>query len=131
MSTVDDYLAHHGILGQKWGVRHDRAVSEHAKKKQARLDRENEIRKARLRNIKRQGNLNAAAAETYLAKSEKARQAANDAYHRLEKKYATHPDNDLAEKMTRGEKIATAAYVGLLGVSMASLATYGFLANRY
>ena len=44
MYTYPDYLAHYGVKGMKWGVRHDQARSSRKQRRQARLEKKHAIK---------------------------------------------------------------------------------------
>jgi len=111
---VDDFLAHYGKKGMKWGQRR-------AAKKQERAQNDLDIVNARVRQQIRAGRLNNKAAATYMTTTKKGQDAAQEAYARAEKKYLNHPDADTAAKLTHGEKVSERV---LVGIGLASIAVF-------
>jgi hypothetical protein len=114
---VDDWMAHHGILGMHWGVRKSESSSPSKKqtRKETRQARDKEIIAARLRQNKRVATVQKAAARTYLETTKKGQEAAEKAYERAEKILINNPDADTASKMTHGEKVLNGLAWGTFG----------------
>jgi hypothetical protein len=125
-TDVDDFLAHYGVPGMKWGHRRAARVEAKAAKKAARAEEDRQIVGARIRQEKRAANLNNKAAATYTATTKKGQKAAEEAYARAEKKLVNNPDAITAARMTSGEKavnrVAMGVTIAALGLSIAPAA---------
>ena len=185
LDIVDNFLAHYGVKGMKWGKRMAKADAADAHRKnfekhgsdlkklsdagrgndlhavaKANQRYENErkriqgdlktklktdsgmskaerkaadkrikeqadkdINDARIRQLKRQGDLTNKAAATYAATSKKGMEAANKAYERAENKYLNGKDAQMAARMTSGERAANtvAASLGLGAIALSAL----------
>lgn len=137
---VDDFLAHHGVKGMKWGKRQSQASLDRqagrdaksearasfrdtksarkAEKKAARKQADQDIIDARGRQEKRAGNLSKKAALTYAQTTKKGQEAADAAYMKAERTYLTGKDAQIAAKATRGEKVAGGLMVGAFAAAL-------------
>lgn len=120
---VDAFLEHHGVLGMKWGRHTSSTGPSSPSRKQQRQAQDQEILKARGRQIVRSAKLQGLAADTYTQRSKKGQAAAEKAYSKAAKVYITHPDNTTAAKMTHGEKVVTGLQLGIgIGAIAGSIA---------
>lgn len=92
---VDAFLAHYGVKGMKWGHRKTYSSAD--------------IKAARARNAKREGDLLSKAYDvSNTKKGTAARAKADKAYNKAHTDYLKNPDRATALRMTKGEKIAVA-----------------------
>lgn len=122
----EEYLEHHGILGMHWGKRKDGGLqgSNEKPRKQTGKERDTEIFNARARQTVRAAALQGKAAATYTATTKKGAEAAQRAYDVAHLKLIANPDADTANKMTRGEKVATTLTVGGLALSVIAIGAH-------
>lgn len=122
---VDNFLAHYGIKGMKWGVRRRRSEGGEASgpsRKEQRSQRNREIMEARSRQAARQRKFQEAQAEFVVARTRKGEARAEKLMREMEKAYFTNPDAQTAARMTTGEKWAAAIAFAGVGLSTISLA---------
>lgn len=122
---VEDFLAHYGVKGMKWGKR----KAARAEAKAARKQRNEDIMNARARVASRQAKLDAALLDASYAQSPEIQKKAN----RLVTKYTSELVNNMddlktSEKLTTGEKWASGLAIGLSAVAIAG---YGAAAVGY
>lgn len=140
VEPVDEFLAHYGVKGMRWGKRQSQASldrqagrkaqkearasirdtksSRKAEKKAARKQADQDILDARARQEKRAGNLSKKAALTYAQTTKKGQEAADAAYMRAERVYLGGKDAQMAAKATRGEKVAGGLLVGAFATAL-------------
>lgn len=105
---VDEFLAHFGVKGMRWGNR-----------KGSSRPSSNDIHNARLRTAARLGQQQSHVHAYNTATTEAGRRRATEAIDKIGKEGAA--DLKLANMKTRGEKIGTALVVGALGVTALGL----------
>jgi len=115
MSTsTDDFLAHYGVPGMKWGKRSGGSRKETRQAKNAKIHGARRAQEARLRNLQE------AEGDFYVARTNKGKDKAEKIMRKREKDFFTNPDAKTAAKLTSGEKWAVGLTYGLLGASLAS-----------
>jgi hypothetical protein len=103
--SIEDVMAHHGVKGQKWGVRKAKATSAEIHAARQRQD-------ARLRELGRHSD----AVDT--APTAKARALATKKAQASARDFQTNEDRVTAARMTRGEKAAALILTGPLGAAI-------------
>lgn len=136
-TSVDDFLAHHGVLGMKWG-RHKAGTSgggggsSSSAKSVAtkKIDKTNEvkptkqkvtsaqIKEARLRQNLRAETVNQHARDLLMQTSDKGRAHAQKVLDKSADQLINNPDAAVANRMTAGEKFFGTVGAGLLAVSV-------------
>lgn len=120
-SNVDDFLAHHGVLGMKWGHHRSEGGDSGGGSSAPRVKKVKpttaDIKNARLRNDSRQRVLNDQVDKYNTAVDDRGRAKAEAAIERITKEGAA--DAKLATKSTRGEKIALGVLAGVVGAHIA------------
>jgi hypothetical protein len=120
-TTYDEALIHFGVKGMKWGQTHANSSSGgHTTKVQSGKRREKvttaQIKTARSQRQADLGKLIASDAKVQLATTAKGRQAALKVWEQQAKIVNAKDSTRIAAKMTRGERVATALFLGPLGV---------------
>lgn len=120
---VDEFLAHYGVKGMRWGVRKrsEGGGSSEPTRKERRAQKNREIVTARSRQAARERNFQEAQAEFIVARTNKGQDRAERMMRQMEREYYTHPDAATAQRMTSGEKWATGLTLVGFGLSAASL----------
>lgn len=118
--SYEDYLAHYGVKGMRWGKRNASSSSGNGgTPKQTSKERTAEIKAARKRIVERDANYRLATQQSQIGVTAKDRQKGRDKASKIVRELEESGDIDMAGKYTRGEKIA----VGLLyGASAAFVA---------
>lgn len=124
MTDADDFLAHYGIKGMKWG-HHKSQTTTSGEPKQSRRQRRaannSAIREARSRQSGRARAYEEAQAEFFVARTNKGQAKAEEIMRRMEKDFFTHPDATTAAKLTSGEKLATGLAYGSIGLTIVGM----------
>ena len=113
MNSTDEFLAHFGVKGMKWGHRKSINTVQKAPKKKYSSD---EILSARQRQFDRINKINRHAEDVRLASSAKGRASAQKMVDKYANQYVNSKDKEIAAKSTRGEKAAAALVYGSLAV---------------
>lgn len=124
--TIDEAMAHFGIMGMHWGSRKNTASSSNGKTKSkstkppkpttAQIESARYSQGIRLRKAQEaQGNF-------MVARGAKGKNAAEKIMRNREKDLFTNPDAKTAALMTKGEKIATGIGLGALTIMTMSIA---------
>jgi len=120
MTEVDDFLAHYGKKGMKWGQR-----------KAARQQESQDIIDARARQEDRKkahaSAVNKLDSYSNASKYTKGQKAAEDAYFHSRNELLYGPDAKTAQKKTRGEKVADRVVMAVGGTIVAGLITSAVL----
>lgn len=128
---VDEFLAHYGIPGMRWGKRNASSdsgssgkgsSSKEEKAPKAKKPTSDDIKAARSRQSERSMKVGLAEYEYMAATSKKGKQKAYEALDKAGDEYFNSPDRAIANRKTRGEKAAAALSWGVIGLSAASLA---------
>lgn len=130
---ADEFLAHMGVVGMKWGKHKAGGDSSSGSAKEPKLtskEKDKAIADARDRQQVRATKLDVKAFQTYTATSKKAQVKANEAYDRAAKQILTNPDAATAAKMTSGEKVATGLIIGVYGAMAISAIGMAAVGNR-
>lgn len=131
-ADVDEFLAHYGVKGMRWGVRRRRSEggSESAgpSRKERRAKNNQEIEEARSRQAARQRAYQTAQAEFMVARTRKGEAHAESIMRQMEKEYYTHPDAQTAARMTSGEKWTTG--ISMAGVLLSAVGLAATTAGR-
>lgn len=124
MSTpADDFLAHYGVSGMKWGKRtggsggSSKPVGEGTGKNGKVTS--GDIHLARYKQGLRGRKMQEAQAEFFVARTNKGQDKAEKIMRKAEKAYFDNPDAKTAAKLTKGEKIATGIMYGLAAATIA------------
>ena len=119
MSEVtDNFLAHYGVKGMKWGKH---ASSAPTSRKERRMKQDHEVLTARQRQQARARKYEEAQGDFFVARTAKGQDKAEKIMRKMEKDYFTHPDAATAQKLTSGEKRAVGIAYGAMGLMAVSL----------
>lgn len=116
---VEDFLAHYGVKGMRWGVRKlDNGNRTKVRPKRASYD---DIRSARRRQTARESAIEEARDRIKAApKGSAAASKAGEAHQKAVSEYLNSPDRVTANRLLKGEKVALgvlAAFGGPIGVA--------------
>lgn len=105
---VDDFLAHFGKKGMKWGSRNERnaAITDARRRQQIRTD-----------------NFYKADEKVWMAKTAKGKAAAEKMVEKAAKDLINNPDAEVAKLLTTGEKFALAVGIAGAAVAVGSMVT--------
>lgn len=128
--SLDTALAHYGVKGMKWGQRKAESSSSSGKRpsrRQARKQRNADIRRARVATAVRQGKLEEGIIDLEFGDTKRVRANGARMIAKYSDQLANSPDTQTAQKLTTGEKWT----LGLGGAAMAlSFASVIVDANR-
>lgn len=99
-----DELAHHGVKGQKWGVRHKPTKSD--------------IAGARARNVLTRSKISTQQLAVTSARTDKAVRVQTQKLDKMKASFLKNPDRLTAQKLTTGEKFAAGLFVVATGVGV-------------
>lgn len=123
---VDDFLAHYGVPGMKWGRRKadTGAPSKRQAKKAARKERDQDILKARLTQDVKGRKMQEAQAEFIVARGAKNKDKTEKVMRKLQDDFYNGDNAKMAAQATRGEKASIAIFTGAAAVlTIASIAS--------
>lgn len=110
--SVEEFLAHTGVLGMHWGQRRAEKILD-------RKEKDREIIASRIRTTNRARTLDSKAALTYTATSKKGQELATKSFEKYANHVLNHKDTKMASMMTHGEKVANGISLGVLGAIVA------------
>lgn len=119
--SLEDALEHHGVRGQKWGVRRAEKLRAHGQKLQAkaqnpknsnRTNRNLQIKIARTNVAARQHEIDQLTRAANKAKTPQERQKLDALATKKASALFNHPDQVTASRMTTGEKVVSGLLIG-------------------
>jgi len=118
--STDDFLAHYGVPGMKWGKRNARDRDSGVGTGKNGKVTSGDIHLARYKQGLRLRKLQEAEGDFYVARTNKGKDKAEKIMRQHEKAYFTNPDAKMAAKSTRGEKIVTGIILSMAAVTVAA-----------
>jgi hypothetical protein len=133
MSTpAEEFLAHHGVVGMKWGKHKAKSDSSSGgSRKERRQANDSKIHEARRAQSARLRKLQEAEGDFYVARTAKGQDKAEKIMRQREKDLFTNPDAATANKFTTGEKVANGIAYGLAGAFAVSAIALSAANSRY
>ena len=119
--SVEDFLAHHGVPGMKWG-KHKAKKDQGGTGKNGKIT-SGDIHLARFKQQARLRKLQEAEGDFYVARTAKGQDKAEKIMRKHEKAFFNNPDAAMAAKMTKAEKVGAGIVYG-----MAAAMTVGYIA---
>ncbi|QED11513.1 membrane protein [Arthrobacter phage Qui] len=129
--TAEEFLAHYGVQGMKWGkhkAKSDRSSG--GSRKEQRQANNAKIHDARRAQAARLRKLQEAEGDFYVARTAKGQDKAEKIMRQREKDLFNNPDAETAAKLTSGEKWYVGVSYGLAAISVASMVAINSAANR-